>query len=184
MAPSGCHRGLGGEVDGDEWVVIVADHMELGARIQRLRGKLLSQRELAEKAQVSVDLIRKLEQGHHTARVDSLQRIARAVDVTIAELLDQPHAMPSADPAAGVVAIRQALTPVDDLLDLDVTEGAPLTLDEADRTVTYLWGTYCLQERLCPGIHRHGPTAGSPPVPPSAHADKFSIEANQSGEVG
>jgi hypothetical protein len=40
------------------------------------------------------------------------------------------------------VAIRRALTPVDDLVDLEVIEGAPLTLEEADRTVTYLWGAY------------------------------------------
>jgi tetratricopeptide (TPR) repeat protein len=57
-------------------------------------------------------------------------------------LLDKPRSVPSADPAAGVVAIRQALTPVDDLLDVDVIEGAPLTLDDADRCVTSLWGAY------------------------------------------
>jgi transcriptional regulator with XRE-family HTH domain len=119
------------------------DRVELGARIRHLRGKLLSQRELADKAQVSVDLIRKLEQGRrHTASIASLQRIAKALDVNIAELLGKPTPVLSADPAAGVVAIRRALTPVDDLLDLDVIEGTPLTLDEAERTVTYLWGAY------------------------------------------
>jgi transcriptional regulator with XRE-family HTH domain len=61
----------------------MADRMELGARIRQLRGRLLSQRELADKAQVSVELIRKLEQGRrHTASIGSLQRIARALDVT------------------------------------------------------------------------------------------------------
>lgn len=119
------------------------DRIDLGARIRHLRGKLLSQRELADKSQVSVDLIRKLEQGRrHTASIGSLQRIAKALDVNIAELLGKPTQLPSADPSAGVVAIRRALTPVDDLLDLDVIEGVPLTLDEAERTVTYLWGAY------------------------------------------
>ncbi|HET9141105.1 helix-turn-helix transcriptional regulator [Actinophytocola sp.] len=119
------------------------DRLDLGGRIRGLRGKLLSQRELADRAQVSVDLIRKLEQGRrHTASIGSLQRIARALDVSIVELLGKPAPPPSPDPMAGVVAIRRALTPVDDLLDMDVIESAPLTLEEAERTVTYLWGAY------------------------------------------
>lgn len=120
------------------------DRTDLGARIRQLRGggKLMSQRELADRAGVSIDLIQKLEQGRrHTASVGSLQRIARALDVTVAALLGKPAAVPSPDPAAGVVAIRRALTPVDDLID-DVVETTPLTLDEAERTVTYLWGCY------------------------------------------
>lgn len=119
------------------------DHLDLGVRIRRLRGKLLSQRQLADRAQVSIDLIRKLEQGQrHTASIGSLQRIARALDVSIAELLGKPNSVPSSDPSAGVVAIRRALTPVDDLLDGDVIDTVPLTLVEAERTVTYLWGAY------------------------------------------
>ncbi|OLF15413.1 helix-turn-helix domain-containing protein [Actinophytocola xanthii] len=117
--------------------------MELGARIRQLRGTLLTQRELAERAGVSVDLVRKLEQGQRqTAAVGSLQRIARALDVSLAELLDKPRGVPSADPDAGVVAIRRALTPVDDLTDGDGPDIEPLTLEEAERTATYLWGAY------------------------------------------
>jgi transcriptional regulator with XRE-family HTH domain len=119
------------------------DCVDLGARIRQLRGKLLSQQNLADRAQVSVDLIRKLEQRRrHTASIGSLQRIAKALDVSLAELLGKSTALPSSGPDAGVVAIRRALTPVDDLLDIDVVDGQPLTLHEADRTVTYLWGAY------------------------------------------
>jgi transcriptional regulator with XRE-family HTH domain len=115
----------------------------IGARIKKRRGKLLTPQELADRAQVSVDVIRKLEQGQrHTASVDVLQRIARALDVPLSRLLDKQAAVPSEDPAAGVVAIRRALTPVDDLLDDDVTSTAPLTAENAERTVTYLWGRY------------------------------------------
>jgi transcriptional regulator with XRE-family HTH domain len=122
---------------------VMTEHVNLGARIRQLRGKLLTQRELADRAQVSVDVIRKLEQGQrHTATVGTLQRIARALDVTLDELVGKPAAVPSPDPHAGVVAIRRALTPMDDLLDVDLIEGAPLTLAEAERTVTYLWGAY------------------------------------------
>lgn len=121
----------------------MGDRTQFGARIKKLRGNLFTQQELADRAGVSVDLVRKLEQGaRHTARVDSLQRIARAFDVPLSVLLDKPSAVPSTNPDAGVVAIRQALTPVDDLLDGDVIDTAPLPLDEAERTVTYLWGAY------------------------------------------
>lgn len=116
---------------------------DIGARIKKRRGKLFTQLELADRAGVSVDLIQKLEQGQrHTASVGSLQQIARALDVPLSKLLDKEAAVPSSDPSAGVVAIRRALTPVDDLLDQDVTDTAPLTLDDAERTVTYLWGRY------------------------------------------
>src|ERR1043165_7350298 len=121
----------------------ISDPNGIGARIRKSPHKLFTQRQLADKALVSVDLIRKLEQGQrHTASIPSLQRIARALDVSIAYLLDKPIALPSQDPSAGVMAIRRALTPVDDLLgDIDLTE-PPLPLAEAERTVTYLWGAY------------------------------------------
>jgi hypothetical protein len=48
--------------------------------------------------------------------------------------------MPDAAPEAGVVALRQAVANVADLLG-DV-EGEPLSLRDAERSVTYLWGTY------------------------------------------
>ncbi|GAB3461391.1 helix-turn-helix domain-containing protein [Actinophytocola sediminis] len=117
--------------------------IDLGARIKKYRGKLLSQQQLADRAGVSVWLIRKLEQGaRSTASVGSLQSIARALDVPLSVLLDRSASIPSSDPAAGVVAIRRALTPVDDLIDEDVTDTSPLTIDDAERTVIYLWGHY------------------------------------------
>jgi hypothetical protein len=50
--------------------------------------------------------------------------------------------MPSADPNSGIVAIREALTAVDDLLG-DVTDhGGPTDIGEAHRVVQYAWGSY------------------------------------------
>ncbi len=119
------------------------DRMELGARIRQLRGKLMTQRELAEAAQVSIDVVRKLEQGRrHTAAVSTLQRIAKALDVTVADLMGKATAVPAAPPEGGILAIRRALTPVDDLLDGDLLDDEALSLDDAERTVTYLWGAY------------------------------------------
>ncbi|GAB3476961.1 helix-turn-helix domain-containing protein [Amycolatopsis cihanbeyliensis] len=122
---------------------VMGDHVDLGERIRQLRGRLMSQRELADRAQVSVDLIRKLEQGRrHTASIGSLQRIAEALDVTIAELVGKRTTLRPSATDGGVVDIRRALTPVDDLLDSDVIDGEPLSLSEAERTVDYLWGAY------------------------------------------
>lgn len=115
----------------------------IGARIRRLRGKFMTQQQLADAAQVSVDLIRKLEQGRrHTTSVGSLHRIARALDVDIAELLAQATSMPSGDPQSGIVAIRDALTAVDYLMD-DVTDNRDtLSTADAQRVVDYAWGSY------------------------------------------
>jgi transcriptional regulator with XRE-family HTH domain len=113
----------------------------IGERIKRLRiGALMTQDDLAAAAGVSTDLICKLEQGRrHTASIGSLHRIAAALDVDLGELLGR-DSMPDAAPDAGVVALRQAVADVADLLG-DV-EGEPLSLRDAERSVTYLWGTY------------------------------------------
>lgn len=112
----------------------------IGERIRELRNGWLTQQDLATAAGVSVDLVRKLEQGQrHTASVASLHRIARALDRDLADLFGR-EAFPTADEDAGVVALRQAVADVDDLL--GTVDGSPISLREADRTATYLWGTY------------------------------------------
>ncbi len=113
----------------------------IGERIRRLRtGAVMTQDDLAAAAGVSTDLIRKLEQGRrHTASIGSLHRIAAALDVDLGELLGRTN-MPDAAPDAGVVALRQAVADVTDLLG-DV-EGEPLSLRDAERSVAYLWGAY------------------------------------------
>jgi transcriptional regulator with XRE-family HTH domain len=113
----------------------------IGERIKRLRHDAgMTQDDLAAAADVSTDLIRKLEQGRrHTASIGSLHRIAAALDVDLGELLGR-QSMPDAAPDAGVVALRQAVADVTDLLG-DV-EGEPLSLRDAERSVTYLRGMY------------------------------------------
>lgn len=115
---------------------------DIGRRIRQLRGKVLTQRQLAEAAEVSVDIVRKLEQGiRHTASIGTLASIARALDVNLSELLGHATAVPTGNPDAGVVAIRRALSPVDDLLD-EPGKVSTLTRNEAQRTVNYAWGLY------------------------------------------
>lgn len=115
----------------------------IGVRIRQLRGKLMTQQQLADSAEVSVDLIRKLEQGRrHTASVGSLHRIARALDVEIAVLLAKPNSLPASEPDGGIVAIRRALTTVDDLVGEPLSDDEPLILREAERIIDYAWGSY------------------------------------------
>ncbi|MEV0249573.1 helix-turn-helix transcriptional regulator [Nocardia sp. NPDC050712] len=118
------------------------DDSSIGVRIRRFRGKALTQRQLADQAGVSVDLVRKLEQGgRQTASIASLQKLARALDVDIADLIGKRHGVPSGNPDAGIVAIRRALTPVDDLLG-EPPEDRAISLEEAARAVDYAWGAY------------------------------------------
>ncbi|GAA0645615.1 helix-turn-helix transcriptional regulator [Kutzneria viridogrisea] len=127
------------------------DSLMLGDRLKAARGRRMTQRELAERAEVSLDLIKSLEQGKRASTtVRTLHRLARALDTTVGQLLGQPTALPSATPGSGVLALRAALTPVADLIaaDLRPTEPEPvfgedeLTLDAANRAVSYAWGAY------------------------------------------
>lgn len=85
----------------------------IGERLAGLRtARRLTQRELAERAEVSVDLIAKLEQGRkHTARLASLNSLARALDADLSALVSDPVPLQISDESAGVLAIRRALTP-------------------------------------------------------------------------
>jgi transcriptional regulator with XRE-family HTH domain len=157
----------------------MGDRADLGARIRRLRGKLLTQQQLADAAQVSVTLVRKLEQGQrHTASIGSLHRIARALDVDISVLLAQPRSMPGRS-NSGVVAIRDALTAVDDLLDEVTCTGQPTTVDEARRVVQYAWGSYWagrleqLGTLLPAGLAQLRATARAMPVDSPQRADAY-----------
>ncbi|HEV2089393.1 MAG TPA: helix-turn-helix domain-containing protein [Cryptosporangiaceae bacterium] len=85
----------------------------IGERLANLRtAQRLTQRELAERAEVSVDLVCKLEQGRkHTARLSSLTKLARALDADLAALVSDPVALQTPNEDAGILAIRRVLTP-------------------------------------------------------------------------
>ncbi|MFD3952375.1 helix-turn-helix domain-containing protein [Streptomyces albidoflavus] len=87
----------------------------LGERLRRLRrGAGYSQEELAARAQVSVDVIRKLEQRRkHSARLPTLHSLASGLGVELTALLGDPPGAPSsgeADPPR-LVAVRRAIMP-------------------------------------------------------------------------
>jgi transcriptional regulator with XRE-family HTH domain len=63
----------------------------IGYQLRRLRRRRgMTQEELADRANVSRDLVAKLEQGQrHTARLASLASFARALDVELSALLER-----------------------------------------------------------------------------------------------
>lgn len=115
----------------------------IGEQLKRLRGKHMTQAQLAAAADVSLDLVRKLEQGaRHTASLKYLHRLANALDVEIGELLRKPTRLPEPGPGAGVVPLRRAVTGVDDLLVERDQEADETTLADLGRHVTFAWGAY------------------------------------------
>ena len=95
----------------------------IGDRIGRLRDRRsMTQEELAEAACVSVDTVRKLEQNRRlTARMSTLNQLASALDVDVSVLVGTPTTFETrADgDAPSVLALRQAVSPVSDLLGED-----------------------------------------------------------------
>ncbi len=113
----------------------------IGERIRQLRlggDPQMTQRELAERAGVSVDLISKLEQGRkQTALLVTLHKIARALDVDVSVLLAHPRRidLDDGDSDRGVVAIRRAVTAVGDDAD-------PAAVGELAQQASYAWSAY------------------------------------------
>ncbi len=93
----------------------------MGDRIADLRlRRNLTQEQLAERADLSVDVVRKLEQGQRkSARLSTINALARALDTEPSFLVGQPSTFESAPAAAdlpSVLALRQAVSPLADLL--------------------------------------------------------------------
>ncbi|MEU7370043.1 helix-turn-helix domain-containing protein [Streptomyces hygroscopicus] len=95
----------------------------IGDRIGRLRERReLTQEQLAEHANVSVDTVRKLEQNRRlTARLSTLNQLARALDVETSALIGQPTTFEvrSDGDTPSALALRQAVSPLSDLLGED-----------------------------------------------------------------
>ncbi|GHE39070.1 helix-turn-helix domain-containing protein [Streptomyces capitiformicae] len=108
------------------------DETSIGDRIGRLRTRReLTQEQLAERAGVSVDTVRKLEQNRRlTARLSTLNQLARALDVETSALIGQFTTFEAhtdgVDPS--VLALRQAVSPVSDLLGEDPDPEDPPTM--------------------------------------------------------
>lgn len=128
---------------------------EIGRRIYELRTERtprLTQRDLADRAGVSVDVISKLEQGvKSSARIPTLTAIATALDVDLAALLGKPTHLETLPVDGGLLALRRALTPV---VDHAGEPAAPpqLRMQLADAWAAYWRGDYDVLAGFLPAV--------------------------------
>ncbi|MFE7130961.1 helix-turn-helix domain-containing protein [Streptomyces sp. NPDC057638] len=108
----------------------------MGDRLADLRTRRgLTQERLAERAGLSVDVVRKLEQGRRsTARLSSINAMAQALDTEPSYLVGQPTTFQGlADGGSdlpSILALRQAVSPVSDLLGGDVDPEDPPSVED------------------------------------------------------
>ncbi|MEV7112315.1 helix-turn-helix transcriptional regulator [Streptomyces anulatus] len=70
-----------------EWVL--AHRRALGTRIRAARtDRAMSQERLGELSDTDRQTINRIEQGHHATRIDTLYRIARALDTPLSRLVE------------------------------------------------------------------------------------------------
>jgi transcriptional regulator with XRE-family HTH domain len=115
---------------------------DLGLRLRQLRRTVpLTQEELASESGVSVDVIRKLEQGRRgSARTATLVALADALDVDLSELVGRRPRLDGGDDVR-VLALRDALIAPE----LLAPTGDPVTappLEALRRGVASGWGDY------------------------------------------
>lgn len=119
------------------------------AGYRRQRG--ISQRALAETAGVSVDLVRKLEQGQrHTARLDNVAALAHALDISPAELLGKPRGLAAGAEDGEVGAIRRAILGLAAPTAGDLPTWAAMSDATADVWRLYWAGRYAELARVLP----------------------------------
>jgi transcriptional regulator with XRE-family HTH domain len=104
----------------------------------------MTQEQLAERAGLSVDLVKKLEQGRRdSARLTTLTALARALDVSRSELLDKRPRLDRGDSPL-VLGLRDALLNVDVLAGIDPRDdaGEPTPLADLRSQVDRAWVDY------------------------------------------
>lgn len=90
----------------------------IGDRIRSLREfRDLTQEQLAVRAGVSLDTVKMLEQGRRqTARIDTVRKLARALDVQLERLVGQATVTQQlSEPGGGLIALRDAIQDYDHL---------------------------------------------------------------------
>lgn len=136
------------------------DPSRIGLRIAELR-KIhgLTQQALALRATVSYSLLRKVERGERPASPSFIAAIARALNISVIDITEQPYGARNADPTseqAGIPALRQAMVEGDDpeldtaLRSLDDLRAAVAEIKRLDRRTKYAQVI-----RALPDILRH-----------------------------
>jgi transcriptional regulator with XRE-family HTH domain len=108
-----------------------------GSLKRNRREKGLTQEQLAERSGLSVVLVAKIEQGTRRSTIDTLAKLAEALDIPLSELLDKRPRLGPDNPDASVLAIRDvilspALLPG---VPADADPERSIALDELTRSV-------------------------------------------------
>src|SRR5262245_42180000 len=117
----------------------------LGVRLRQIRRrKSLTQEQLAERAAVSVDVIRKLEQGRRgSARAATIISLADALDVELSALVGKRPRLDGQVVDARVLPLRDALLAPDLLPGLPVdASGEPPPIQQVRADVRDAWADY------------------------------------------
>ncbi|WP_395111663.1 helix-turn-helix domain-containing protein [Actinomadura sp. SCN-SB] len=117
----------------------------IGRNLKRRREERgLSQEGLAQAAEVSVDVVRKLEQGRRqSARITTLTKLANGLDVELAELADKRERLGADRDGGSVLAVRDVLLSPSLLPGLDADDGGePTPAGELAQAVARAWAVY------------------------------------------
>ncbi|WP_381795153.1 helix-turn-helix domain-containing protein [Streptomyces niveus] len=143
-------------------------NVSIGDRIRNLREfRDITQEELARRADVSVDTVRKLEQGaRQSARINTLRALARALDVQLERLVGQPAVTQELSDDGGLIALRDAIqvpgalpgVPADDDLE-DPPDPDAWTRSVEKATAIYWAGDYSRLFSRLPLLLRDGRAA-------------------------
>jgi transcriptional regulator with XRE-family HTH domain len=133
--------------------------LPIGDRLRRLRTERgLTQEQLAERAGVSVDIVKKLEQGKRdSARLTTLAALADALDVGLAELTDKRPRLDGGSDRL-VLGLRDVLLDPDLLPGIDADDSGDATpLPELQASVRRAWrdywrGGFVSLARILPGM--------------------------------
>lgn len=139
--------------------------ISIGDRIRSLREfRDLTQEQLAARADVSVDTVRKLEQNlRQSARINTLRALARALDVQLERLVGQPTVTQELSDDGGLIALRDAVQDIsvlpgvladDDIEDPPDADTWVSTVTEA--TDQYWAGEYASLSSTLPLLLRDG----------------------------
>ncbi|MEU1625259.1 helix-turn-helix transcriptional regulator [Streptomyces sp. NPDC020096] len=135
--------------------------MSIGERLAKLREyRNLTQEELAERAGVHVDTIRKLEQGvRENARMTTYGKLAAALDIELGRLLGQATMTQQLPESGGLIALRNAVQDMTGLPGVPTDaheEDAPTIADLRDAftraQATYRKGRFTELTRTLPGL--------------------------------
>ncbi|KIF79373.1 XRE family transcriptional regulator [Streptomyces sp. 150FB] len=139
--------------------------ISIGDRIRSLREfRDTTQEQLAQRAGVSVDTIRKLEQNvRQSARINTLRALAHALDVQLERLVGQPTVTQELSDDGGLLALRDAIQTLGSLPgvladdDLEDPPGEEAWIASVKAATSMYWkGDYARLSGVLPLLLRDG----------------------------